>query len=350
MSRLVRRGSIFLLMAALAVVTACREKQPAPVGDLFAIRSEGLAHLSRGELPEAEAQVQAAHRARARRPARLRESRPHLAPGRALQARRRSRCAAPARSIPTAPTPVSRWRSSLSLTNRAGEARTLLEQLRKAAPRDAHVLYALAQLDAPATDAAGMDRYAARLRDLLGVVPSNLAVRVELIGLLAKRGAADSAVQQLEEVRRTPPELPPEARAPLDSALQLLRAGKLPEARAAVDHLAQAAALTSPYQASLDAVKWVDGALVGRQVLSYAPRDFITIRSLQRNDTASSVRFADVTSDAGLAPGAPDATSVLAAGDVDGDGVDEYLVGARLYRARGGMFDDAGARAGLSLP
>jgi tetratricopeptide (TPR) repeat protein len=349
MSRLVRRGSTFLLLAALAVLTACKEKQPAPVGDLFAIRSEGLAHLSRGELPEAEAKFKQLTELAPDDPLGFADlGLTYLQEGRYKEAEdplRRAR-----KLDPNGTDAGLALAKLLTLTNRRDDARTLLEELRKAAPRDAHVLYALAQLDAQATDAAGMDRYQARLRDLVGVVPSNLAVRVELIDLLVKRGAADSAVQQLEEVRRTPPELPPEARAPLDSAVQRLRAGKLPEARAAVDRFAQAAALTSPYQASLAAVKWVEGPLVGRQVLNYAPRDFITIRSLQRNDTTSSVRFADVTSDAGLTPSAPDATGVLAAGDVDGDGVDDYLVGTRLYRARGGMFDDAGSRAGLSLP
>jgi len=39
MSRLARRGWLFVLTSALALVTACREKQPAPVGDLFSISS-----------------------------------------------------------------------------------------------------------------------------------------------------------------------------------------------------------------------------------------------------------------------------------------------------------------------
>ncbi|AHG91569.1 ASPIC/UnbV domain protein [Gemmatirosa kalamazoonensis] len=356
---------VLLSLVALVVASACREKPKRSVAELMVIRGEGLARLSRGELPEAEAQFK-----------QLTELAPddplgytdlgltYLQEGRLAEAEaplRRARKLDPA-SIDAG----LALAKLLALTKRTDDARELLESLRKGAPRDAHVLYALAQLDAKATDAAGAARYEQRLRDVLGAVPANLAVKVELAAALARRGAADAAVQQLEELRRTPPEAPEPARMALDSALLRLRAGQVAEARTSIDRLARALELTAPYQASLDAVRWVEGPLVGRQSLTFSPKDFITLRTLARNDSAAPVRFVDATSDAGIAPGAqaPNASgsapAVLAAGDVDGDGTDEYLVAAwsaaqrksvaRLYNARGGLFADVSTRSALALP
>src|SRR4029079_17399605 len=83
--------------------------------------------------------------------------------------------------------------------NRGGEARATLEQLRRDSSANAHVLYALAQLDSRGTDAASAQRYRDRLRDVLGVAPANLAVRLELVDAFARAGEADSVVRHLEE-------------------------------------------------------------------------------------------------------------------------------------------------------
>jgi predicted Zn-dependent protease len=104
-----------------------------------------------------------------------------------------------------------------SLAGRPSDARTTLERLRRDTTASAHVLYALAELEAQQPDSASTRRYEDRLRDVLAIAPANLAARLKLVAALARRGAADSAVRHLEEVRRIPPEPPKEARAYLDS-------------------------------------------------------------------------------------------------------------------------------------
>src|SRR5688572_8492148 len=69
-----------------------------------------------------------------------------------------------------------------SVTGRTEEARQTLEQL----PRDARVLYALAELDAQATDSASARRYVARLREALAAAPANIAVRLTLAEALLR--------------------------------------------------------------------------------------------------------------------------------------------------------------------
>ncbi|PYP54239.1 MAG: hypothetical protein DMD39_02185, partial [Gemmatimonadetes bacterium] len=154
-----------------------------------------------------------------------------------------------------------------SLTGRASDARATLERLRRDSTRNARVLYALAELEgegegeggAAQRDSASARRYEDRLRDVLAVAPANLAVRLKLVDVLARRGEADNAVSQLEEVRRIPPQPPREARAYLDSSIQLLRTGRLAQARTTLDRLFGLMEVTAPYQASLDDVKWTEG-------------------------------------------------------------------------------------------
>ncbi len=210
-----------------------------------------------------------------------------------------------------------------------------------------------------------------RLRQVLALVPANLAVRLKLIDALARRGEADSVVRHLEEVRRLPPKPPGEAGTYLERSVQLLRAGKLAEAGTPLDRFIRRMELTVPYQASLDQVKWLEGPLVGRPVLTYTPSFLVTLRS-QRVALRGVVRFTDATSDAGLPEshttlpfsgagpplppsGAP--PTALAVGDFDGDGADDLFMslgspdrrtsGTHLYHGVGGQFLDVTERSGI---
>ncbi|HKG94549.1 MAG TPA: FG-GAP-like repeat-containing protein [Gemmatimonadaceae bacterium] len=255
-----------------------------------------------------------------------------------------------------------------SLTGRPADARAMLEQLRRDTTGDAHVLYALAELDAGQTDSASARRYEDRLREVLAVAPANLVARLKLADAFARRGAADSAVRQLEEARRIPPEPPKEARARLDSAIQLLRAGQLDQARSTMGRFVGLMEVTQPYQASLEEVKWTEGPIPGRLVLSYSPKDFVSVHGVRERAAADLAKLVDATSDAGLdipqarasggaAGGGP---AALAAGDVDGDGRDDLFVSAwspaqgrslpRLYRVQGGFLRDATDASGIALP
>ena len=220
------------------------------------------------------------------------------------------------------------------------------------------MLYALAELEAQGRDNAAMKRYEDRLRDVLAVAPSNLVARLKLVDALARDGQADSAVRQLEEVRRIPPAPPAEASAYLDSTIQFLRAGKAAESRSALDHFLALMEGTAPYQASLDDVRWTDGPIAGRTVLAYSPKNFISLRGVRAKPTVDVAKFVDATNDAGLASpeaitgdvGPPEdrqGPTAVAAGDIDGDGEDDLFVSmwspvlrknvVRLYHVQGGV-------------
>jgi Flp pilus assembly protein TadD, contains TPR repeats len=354
----------FGAIAALAIGTGCRKSKPASVEDLYATRTLGLGYLQRNQLPEAEAEFR-----------KLTTMAPDDALGYAdlgivyLQSGRLADAEKQllrARELDASNAEVGLALARVfALTKRQGEARTTLEKLRTAATPNAHVLYALAQLESQQNDAGATARYESSLRDVLAVAPANLAARIDLLNAFVKRGAADSAVRQLEEIRRIPPEPPTEARAALDSAITALRANDPTGARARVERLSSLMRVTSPYQASLADVNWIEGPIPGRPVLTFAPRDFITLHGLRGKASVDVAKFVDATAEAGFASGdtkgapAGDAAPfALATGDFDGDGADDLFSSTwsagkpavHLYRVQRGYLQDVTERSKVVLP
>jgi Flp pilus assembly protein TadD len=363
---LIKQGAF--AVALILAATTCRSK-PVPVEELYTHRMLGLTYLQRNQLPEAESEFKKLTDLAPNDPlgyANLGLT--YLQAGRYDDAEKQLRRA---RELDPGSTEVGLALAKLySLTGRPADARTLLEQLRRDTTGNAHVLYALAEIEGGQTDSAASRRYVERLRDVLSVAPANLAVRLKLVDAFARSAQADSAVSQLEEVRRIPPEPPKQARAYLDSAIQLLRARQLPQARPMLDRLFGVMEGTAPYQASLDDVRWTDGPIPGRAVLTFAPKSFISIRGVRERAAVDVVKFVDATEDAGLASADTRAGSTtgsarigptaLATGDVDGDGTDDLFVSvwspaqqrsvAHLYRVQSGFVRDATEGSGIALP
>ncbi|MDQ2666981.1 MAG: FG-GAP-like repeat-containing protein [Gemmatimonadota bacterium] len=348
---------------ALIAATGCKREQ-ASVEDLYATRVLGLGYLQRNQLPEAEAQFK-----------KLTMLAPDDALGYAdlgltyLQAGRlvdAEKQLLRARELDPSSAEVGLALARVyDLTNRSAEARSTLEKLKTGTP-NAHVLYALAQLESRQLDTGASPKYEARLRDVLAVSPANLAARLDLLTAFVMRGAADSAVRQLEEIRRIPPEPPSVARVALDSAITLLRADDKARAKDVVDRLTRLMRVTAPYQASLAEVNWVEGPIPGRPVLTFAPRDFITLHGLRGKASTDVAKFVDATAEAGfaattgsLAYATEGAPFTIATGDVDGDGSDDLFVSTssamgkaaiHLYRVQRGYLQDVTERSHITLP
>jgi hypothetical protein len=121
-------------------------------------------------------------------------------------------------------------------TGRPAEARMTLEKLRPDAPRNAHVLYALAELDAPhANNIAADPRYENELHDVIAVAPATLpsAQAGRCVGAAAGRQPATArevrrarprcagCAAQLEQTFSSARQEDREARPPLDRYLHL---------------------------------------------------------------------------------------------------------------------------------
>src|SRR5688572_30309632 len=359
---------VLLGCSILTFITACRAEKAASVEELYTSRMLGIGYLQRNQLSEAEAEFRKLTELAPDDPAGYANlGLTYLQGGRYADAEKQLE---KARELDPKNVEVSLALARVySLTGRRADARTTLEKLRRDSTASARVLFALAEIEAQGPDAGSAHRYEERLREVLAVAPANIAARLKLLAALARRGESDSAVRHLEEVRRIPPELPREARVYLDSAIQLLRTGKIPESRGVLSRFYELTEVTASYQASLEEVKWPEGPIPGRAVLTFAPKDFISLRD-GKEQAGSVVRFVDATSDAGLSssgvsdgsPGRPSATrpASLAIGDVDGDGTADLLVSswspsversvAQLYRVRGGFVQDATERSGIVLP
>ncbi|HKH92737.1 MAG TPA: FG-GAP-like repeat-containing protein, partial [Gemmatimonadaceae bacterium] len=349
----------------LALALACPRAERASVEDLYTTRMLGLSYLQRNQLSEAEAEFTKLTKLAPDDPlgyANLGLT--YMQAGRYAEAEQQLKRA---RELDPRGTEIGLALARVyALTNRPADARATLEQLRRDSSANAHVLFALAELESRGTDPASMSRYRDRLHDVLGVAPANLAARLKLVDAIARAGQADSVVSQLEEVRRIPPEPPPQARATLDSVIALARAGRLADARPTLDRFLRAMETTSPYQAALEEVKWTEGAIPGRPVLTFAPKNFISTQGVRERATVDVATYVDATSDAGLptapaAPAPPAATPsvvALAVGDLDGDNVDDLFLSTtaagtartHLYRIQGAAARDVTAGSRLALP
>src|SRR5882762_5032973 len=335
-------GSLAVLLLCAAI--ACREK-PIDQGALITARTVGLEHLQRGRLAEAEEEFRNVIALAPRDPlgyANLGLT--YLRAGRYAEAE--SELERARRLDPKSPDIALIAAELFSLRGRPAEARRVLAGIQP----DARVLYALAELDRQNGDSA----YADRLRQVLGRIPANLAVRLKLADALLRLGQADSTIRYLEEARRLRPQPPPESRPYLETALQALHTGRLTDARAALDRFLRLIEVTAPYQAALAEVDGIEGPLVGRPVLAFSPQSLITMRGIASGPNAGKIQFTDVTGEAGF-PDLGAAPTALALGDYDGDGEDNLLLAApgsppRLYAVHGGFVADVSANMPLPLP
>ena len=370
MNRKIWRRSASAICLGIAAALACRSK-PAPVEELYSTRMLGASYLQRNQLPQAESTFKKLIQLAPDDPlgyANLGLT--YLQLGQYDEADKQLRRA---RELDPGNIDIGLMQAKLAmLQGKPADARAVLEKLQHDSVNNPRVLYAFAEMDAHLSDSASLIRREKALRNVLAVAPTNLAARLELIEIQVQRNEADSAVHQLEEIRRIPPEPPPEARIYLDSTLQLLRAQKSTAARGPLDRLTSVLETTKPYQASREEIRWAEGPVPGRPVLTFKPTDLISLRGIRTRATIDSVQFTDVTDISGLleaerrdnpnldaAPGAG-VPMALAVGDVDGDGNDDFLIAVwspeqrksvvHLFRVRGGFARDATANSGIVLP
>ena len=361
MKRPTPAGLLAAAVVGLLTVGGC-QSEPVNTHEALAAHYQGLVFLQRGQLPEAEAQFSRVTTLAPRDPAGFANlGLTHLRAGRFEDAESALRRA---RRLDEKHVEAGLILARLyATTDRRDDAAEVLNDL----PPDARVLYALAELESGtvgrsaqgAQDTAALRRYRDRLGAVLAASPANMAVRLELTDVQARRGLADSATIELEEIRRQRPEPPREAQPLLDSTLAALRQGRVADARPTLDRFIEVMKLTSPYQAALEQVKWVEGPLVGRPVLAFNPQTLIQTRSMLGAGEQADVRFTDATSESGLAPHGLSRTAI-ALGDYDGDGAENLLVSGSdsaggqhqtlVYNMRAGYVADVTQRANVSLP
>ncbi len=359
-----RTCALLLGAGFITAAAACRSKPAASPEELYNTRTLGLGYLYRNQFAEADSQFRKLIALAPDDPAGYANlGLTYLQSGRYADAEPQLERA---RKLDPSAVNVSLMLAKLyALTDRPADAKAMLEALHTKAPRDVNVLYGLAELDSKQTDSASVGRYVERLRELLVVVPANLAVRVKLLGALSRVAEPDSLVRHLEEIRRIPPEPPREARVYIDSTIALLQGGRRVESQATLDRVIYLIEGSAPYQAALENVRTTEAPIPGRLLLNFAPRDFVSLNGVRTEATTDSARYVDATEDAGLsAVGTTSAqaplASAIASAEIDGTNTLALFMSrwsptagksvAQLFRVQSGMVRDVTTQSGISLP
>ncbi|MFQ5446484.1 MAG: tetratricopeptide repeat protein, partial [Saprospiraceae bacterium] len=219
------------------------------------------------------------------------------------------------------------------LTNNTDKAISELQKIIKADPDYAKAYYSLAGLYelSGAKDAlAQREKY---LRLAMEKAPGNIVPRLDLTGLLMKKGDPSGATQQLEELPKLFPDFPKEAASFYEKAMAALHAGDNATATNYVAMFQNFLKVTSQYQSDLRDLEGPNGSLAGLSVVSIS--DFNMMHAQADESILDRIRFLDITSNMGLNPATEnggsggqsnDAISHLTLGDYDGDGyVDVYF-------------------------
>jgi len=351
-----RPWSVGLLVACALLLAGCG-REPADPQELLAAQSSGVSFLQRGQLFEAERQFKRVVELAPKDPVgHANLGLTYLRNGQYGPAETELRHA---RKLDRGNKDVAMMLARLyAVTGRTNMALELLREMGDD-PRATFALAELEAMNAASGDTVSLRRRVDYLQRTIAAAPGNVAVRVRLAEVQLMLGIVDSAARHLTELIRFRPEPPREARPALDSASRLLSDGRLTDARSAFERFHAAIRLTMPYQAALEDVKWVEGPLVGRPILTFKPQTLITTRGLLPAGRRTEVRFTDVTGEAGLSERGARPTA-LALGDYDGDGTDNLLIAldrsgtagpsVRVYNNQGGYVVEVTERTGIALP
>ncbi|MFQ5632358.1 MAG: FG-GAP-like repeat-containing protein, partial [bacterium] len=221
----------------------------------------------------------------------------------------------------------------LNVTNRQDEARAELEKSLQKTPEHVKTLFALAEDYRNSSLADGNARTELLMVKIVSLKPANIAARIQLVQALLKNNKADSALANLEEIRRQMPELPRESQDFFDRAIAALHAGNTQTALSSTIIFHNFLKLTPLFQAGIQELKGPGGALAGSPVLTFS-RD-ISLQPGNEKAILDALRFTDATTPAGLdivpkreqqIDPLTDPGTVIAVADFDRDGQQDIYI------------------------
>ncbi|MFQ5629570.1 MAG: FG-GAP-like repeat-containing protein, partial [bacterium] len=287
-------------LAFVLLLAGCEKKQepdPETTKNIISSRTLGLAFLEENRLEEAEAEFK-----------KLIELAPdealgyanlglvYLRLGRYEEAETRIR-----QAVDLAPDDADirlMLAEVLNATNRQNEAQAELEKSLQKSPGHVKTLFALAEDAKNSSAEDGSLRAETYLAKIVNLLPANLAARIQLTETLLKNDKADSALANLEEIRRQMPELPKESQDFFDRAIAALHTNDTQTAFSSTVIFHNFLKLTPLYQAGIQELKGPGGALAGSPVLTFS-RD-ISIRPGSEKAILEALHFTDASTPAGL--------------------------------------------------
>jgi cytochrome c-type biogenesis protein CcmH/NrfG len=338
-----------LVLAGIVLLTllGCEKRPPVSTGEILTTRTLGLAYLEENRLTEAEAAFTRLTELAPREPLGFANlGLVYLRQGDYQEAERSIRRALDLE--PSDPDIRLLLAKVLELTDRAADARGVLEGTLSKTPAHLKSLYALAQLSADAADPEERARRVEYLDRLVALAPANVTARLQLIEALLESDKPDDALAHLEQLHAQIPELPPQAVPFFDQAVEHMRAGQASEALRPLLVVGNFLRATGLYQAGVSALEGPGGVLIGFPIVSLSQAG---TEQPSQADVLASLRFTDVTTVARLGGVRLEPVAApVAVGDYDGDGDEDLYAaaagGGLLLRNDHGVFADVTQETG----
>ncbi|HAL82069.1 MAG TPA: hypothetical protein DCO83_07415 [Mucilaginibacter sp.] len=200
--------------------------------------------------------------------------------------------------------------------DKGGAIRELKEVLKKD-PKNIKALYKLADLGPSGPDQAWKKSY---LTKVSGLVPANIVPRLELAELLAANNETDSAIFNLQAVKKIVPEFFGAAKVSYQKGLSLLQANQPAAALPFMQQFHKLMQLSAEYASGNDELK-MPQLIAGHVAFSTSQEDQVSYDTKGKG-LLNSMTFTDASELAGLAlgKGLNSENSVLAKADRDGVG------------------------------
>ena len=184
------------------------------------------------------------------------------------------------------------------LTDRDEDVLRVLEETIEYSPHHSKTLYRLAQLYLRSNDAEILRRGKEYLTQVVNNLPANIAVRLQLIEILIRGGAGDTALEHLEELRRQMPKMPEESVEFFREAISMLEAFRIDDALLPAMRFHNLVKRTLLYRSGILDLESFRGPFVGSPILTFAQD--ASFREQAQTAIFRTIRFVDVTSDVGL--------------------------------------------------
>ena len=208
------------------------------------------------------------------------------------------------------------------LTGRTNKSREVLVDLLSTNSKHILSLYQLSEYNKRSSDNNDKKEAQKLLKNILQIIPGNIAAHLKFIELSIKNGDTEDALLSIQSVNQILPSLPDEAIPLSNNALQYLRNNNLQQALVQALMFHNLLKSTTYYKSGVEELRGNSGPISGKPLYRFTnlkPPD-MTIKE----KALISIKFVDITENIGL--GNISQVSTFDIADYDGDGAQDMFI------------------------